>query len=69
MTILDHACCTAKMGKDGDGEYRGNPLHGILLIILLRCCVETAVLDGQFRVRGVSNLRVVDLSIWPTIPG
>ncbi|KIO26706.1 GMC oxidoreductase [Tulasnella calospora MUT 4182] len=43
-----HACCTAKMGKDGD---------------------ETAVLDGQFRVRGVSNLRVVDLSIWPTIPG
>ncbi|KAJ7124197.1 glucose-methanol-choline oxidoreductase, partial [Mycena epipterygia] len=28
-----------------------------------------AVLDGNFKVRGVENLRVVDISSWPTIPG
>jgi hypothetical protein len=28
-----------------------------------------AVLDGRFRVRGVSNLRVVDMSSWPDAPG
>ncbi|KAJ7142340.1 GMC oxidoreductase-domain-containing protein [Mycena epipterygia] len=27
-----------------------------------------AVLDGNFKVRGVANLRVVDISSWPTIP-
>ncbi|KAI5896059.1 alcohol oxidase [Schizophyllum commune H4-8] len=30
---------------------------------------EYAVLDGDFRVRGVSGLRVVDLSAWPNVPG
>lgn len=28
-----------------------------------------AVLDGNFKVRGVNNLRVVDASSWPIVPG
>ncbi|KAF7374331.1 Choline dehydrogenase [Mycena sanguinolenta] len=28
-----------------------------------------AVLDGNFKVRGVENLRVVDISSWPRVPG
>ncbi|KAJ6507740.1 alcohol oxidase [Mycena vitilis] len=28
-----------------------------------------AVLDGNFKVRGVENLRVVDMSSWPKVPG
>ena len=30
---------------------------------------ENAVLDSQFRVRGVDGLRVVDASVFPKIPG
>ncbi|KAI0031549.1 GMC oxidoreductase-domain-containing protein, partial [Vararia minispora EC-137] len=30
---------------------------------------QYAVLDGDFNVRGVSNLRVVDISAWPNVPG
>ncbi|ESK87943.1 choline dehydrogenase [Moniliophthora roreri MCA 2997] len=30
---------------------------------------ENAVLDGNFKVRGVKNLRVVDASSWPVVPG
>ena len=30
---------------------------------------ETAVVDPQFKVRGTSNLRIVDASIFPKIPG
>ncbi|KIK68546.1 hypothetical protein GYMLUDRAFT_35990 [Collybiopsis luxurians FD-317 M1] len=29
----------------------------------------SAVLDGDFKVRGVNNLRVVDVSSWPNVPG
>jgi choline dehydrogenase len=43
-----HACCTAKIGAEGDKD---------------------AVLDSNFRVRGVQGLRVVDASVFPHIPG
>ncbi|KAJ7661182.1 hypothetical protein B0H17DRAFT_953734, partial [Mycena rosella] len=28
-----------------------------------------AVLDGNFKIWGVENLRVVDINSWPTVPG
>ncbi|KAJ3715076.1 GMC oxidoreductase-domain-containing protein [Lentinula raphanica] len=30
---------------------------------------SSAVLDGNFKVKGVNNLRVVDASSWPNVPG
>ncbi|KAJ3843490.1 alcohol oxidase [Lentinula raphanica] len=30
---------------------------------------SSAVLDGDFKVKGVNNLRVVDASSWPNVPG
>ncbi|KAJ7118933.1 glucose-methanol-choline oxidoreductase, partial [Mycena epipterygia] len=41
------------------------------------CCMNAigtdndpnAVLDSEFRVRGVDRLRVVDMSSWPNVPG
>ena len=60
-----HACCTAKMGTD-DGELLPK---GRMLRIYALYADEYAVLDGDFRVRGVSSLRVVDLSAWPNVPG
>jgi choline dehydrogenase len=51
-----HACGTCKMGrKTDDGQVpRDDP---------------KAVVDSDFRVYGVRNLRVVDASVFPRIPG
>ncbi len=52
-----HACGTCRMGRD---VWRANVKH-----------LEDggAVLDSKFRVHGVENLRVVDASVFPRIPG
>ena len=52
-----HACGTCRMGTD---PWRAN-------VADLRD--RDAVLDSQFRVHGVSGLRVVDASAFPEIPG
>jgi len=42
----------------------------VFALILLRPSPdENAVLDGNFNVHGVNNLRVVDASSWPKVPG
>jgi choline dehydrogenase len=48
-----HACGTCRIG----GKEGKDP------------DLSTAVLDGDFRVRGVKNLRVADASVFPDIPG
>ena len=51
-----HACGTCKMGRSTDD---GQPPPGD----------PNAVVDGDFRVYGTRNLRVVDASVFPRIPG
>lgn len=51
-----HACGTCKMGrKTADGQPPADD--------------PNAVVDGDFRVYGTRNLRVVDASVFPKIPG
>ena len=52
-----HASCTCRMGSD---KWKADPqqLHD-----------KKAVLDSRFSVHGVKNLRVVDASVFPKIPG
>jgi len=52
-----HACGTCRMGSD---RWCGD---------VARLRDTQAVLDSDFRVHGVSSLRVVDASVFPEIPG
>jgi hypothetical protein len=61
-----HACCTAPMGAD-DGACPPSHLYNETAESLY--VDPNAVLDGNFKVRGVENLRVVDISSWPNVPG
>jgi choline dehydrogenase-like flavoprotein len=51
-----HACGTCKIGAQGWQENSS-------------AVKDEAVIDGQFQVHGVRGLRVVDASVFPTIPG
>ena len=52
-----HASCTCRIGSD---RWRPDPV---------RLEDKTAVIDSKFQVHGVKNLRIVDASIFPKIPG
>lgn len=52
-----HACGTCRLGADA---WQADPAQ---------LKDKTAVVDSKFRVHGVRNLRVVDASIFPFIPG
>ena len=52
-----HACGTCRMGSD---VWQSNTTQ---------LTDKLAVLDSQFRVHGVTGLRVVDASVFPKIPG
>ena len=52
-----HACGTCRIGRD-PWRPKAEDL-----------CDKKAVVDGHFRVHGVSGLRVVDASVFPYIPG
>jgi choline dehydrogenase-like flavoprotein len=52
-----HASCTCRMGSD---PWRKDPTQ---------LSDGGAVLDSRFRVHGVKGLRVVDASVFPSIPG
>jgi choline dehydrogenase-like flavoprotein len=49
------------MGAESHLYTTGRSEHGHL--------DNEAVLDGHYRVRGVSSLRVIDMSSWPDAPG
>jgi choline dehydrogenase-like flavoprotein len=52
-----HASCTCRVGSD---RWRADPI---------RLEDKGAVIDSRFRVHGVKNLRIVDASVFPRIPG
>jgi choline dehydrogenase-like flavoprotein len=52
-----HACGTCRMGSD-DWQAKVTNLQD-----------RRAVIDSKFKVHGVRNLRIVDASVFPTIPG
>jgi choline dehydrogenase-like flavoprotein len=52
-----HACGTCRIGSD---PWQSD---------VSKLCDREAVLDSKFKVHGVRGLRVVDASIFPTIPG
>jgi choline dehydrogenase-like flavoprotein len=52
-----HASCTCRIGSD---RWRADPV---------RLEDKFAVIDSKFRVHGVKNLRIVDASVFPKIPG
>ncbi|HKP02649.1 MAG TPA: GMC oxidoreductase [Chthoniobacterales bacterium] len=52
-----HASCTCRIGSD---KWRADPV---------RLEDKEAVIDSRFQVHGVKNLRIVDASVFPRIPG
>jgi choline dehydrogenase-like flavoprotein len=52
-----HASCTCRIGSD---RWRADTVH-----LEDKC----AVIDSKFKVHGVKNLRIVDASVFPRIPG
>jgi choline dehydrogenase len=61
-----HVCCTAAIGKDGGECYA---TCGVVETMLIGLADKNAVLDSNFKVRGIKGLRVVDASAFPWIPG
>ena len=50
-----------------ENTYSGN--HQCCTAAIGKDGDSMAVLDGNFKVRGVENLRVVDMSVFPSVPG
>ncbi|KAJ7679236.1 putative choline dehydrogenase [Mycena polygramma] len=60
-----HACCTNPIGADNGVSIDLTPTF----TSKHDASDPNAVLDGNFKVRGAENLRVVDISSWPKVPG